>query len=356
MREAMKDWHNILVPSKATIVEALQVLDSGSLQIVLVVDDNKRLLGTVTDGDVRAGILKGVSLDEPVDRIMCPNPVTARLSDADETILATMRARDILQIPILDEAGRIIGLRNLKDFLAPQERPNLVVLMAGGLGTRLMPLTEDCPKPLLRVGGKPILEIILENFIRHGFRRFSIAVNYKAEMVERHFGDGSAFGARIEYLREPDRLGTAGALTLLPERPVEPFFVMNGDLLTNLNFGHLLAFHKEREARATMCVRQYDFQVPYGVVQTEEDRLLGIDEKPVHRFFVNAGIYVFNPQVLDLVPPQAFFDMNELFSALIASGQEAVAFPLREYWLDIGQMQDYLQANGDYEKHFDSMR
>ncbi len=349
----MKDWRNILVSPETLIVEALNILGRGALQIVLVVDPDQRLLGTVTDGDVRSGILGGVSLQETVRRIMCPNPTTAGLEDDAETILGIMRRRDILHLPLLDEEGRVIGLHSLKDFLTPLEHPNLVVLMAGGLGSRLMPLTEDCPKPLLCVGGKPILQIILESFVRSGFRRFAISVNYKAEMVERHFGDGSAWGARIEYLHEPTRLGTAGALALLPQRPAEPFLVMNGDLLTKLNFANLLSFHTQHHAQATMCVRQYDLQIPYGVVRTEGHKLLGVDEKPVHRFFVNAGIYAFDSAVLDHVPQGRFFDMTELFDALVKRGLATAAFPLREYWLDIGQMQDYQRASGDYAKHFD---
>lgn len=349
----MKDWRKILVSPETPIVEALGILGQGALQIVLVVDSDTRLLGTVTDGDVRTAILSGVSLEEPVNRIMCPTPTTAALEDDVDTILATMRRRDILHLPLLDEEGRVIGLHNLKDFLAPRGYPNLVVLMAGGLGSRLMPLTEECPKPLLCVGGKPILQIILENFVNCGFRRFAISVNYKAEMLERHFGDGSAWGAHIEYLREPMRLGTAGALTLLPQRPAEPFLVMNGDLLTKLNFANLLSFHEQHAAQATMCIRQYDFQIPYGVVRTKGHKLLGVVEKPVHRFFVNAGIYAFDPDVLDFVPNGRFFDMTELFGTLVKRGVSTAAFPLREYWLDIGQMQDYQRASGDYAKHFD---
>ncbi len=348
-----KDWRNILVSPETSIVEALGVLGKGALQIVMVVDPDNHLLGTITDGDVRSAILGRVSLDAPVRNIMCPTPVTASLDHDDEAILALMRHRDILHLPVLDTEGRVIGLHSLKDFLAPKEYPNLVVLMAGGMGTRLMPLTEDCPKPLLCVAGKPILQIILENFVRCGFRRFAISVNYKADMVVRHFGDGSVWGASIEYLHESVRLGTAGALTLLPERPTEPFLVMNGDLLTKLNFANLLSFHAQHQVRATMCVRQYDFQIPYGVVRTDGHKLLGVDEKPVHRFFVNAGIYVFDPDVLDFVPGGRVFDMTELFSLLAGRGIDTAAFPLREYWLDIGQMQDYQRASGDYIKYFD---
>ena len=217
-----------------------------------------------------------------------------------------------------------------------------------GLG----PLTANQPKPLLKVGQKPILETIMENFIRHGFRKFYFSVNYLGEMIETHFGDGSRWGVRIEYLREQKRLGTAGALSLLPEKPDKPFFVMNGDILTNVDFAQLLHFHVHTGATATMCVRDYDFQVPYGVVRIEGERLARIEEKPVQRFFVNAGIYVLEPPALDLTPADTFFDMPQLFERIVECGQEAAVFPIREYWLDIGRGDDLQRARSEYELHF----
>jgi NDP-sugar pyrophosphorylase family protein len=220
--------------------------------------------------------------------------------------------------------------------------------MAGGLGKRLGSLTQSCPKPLLKIGGTPILEIIVNRLAEQGFRKLFISVNYRGEMIEDHFGDGARWTADIQYLREPERLGTAGALSLLPERPPQPFVVMNGDLLTKLNLKHLLDFHREHRAKATMCVREYQFQVPFGVVQADEHRLLGIDEKPTHRFLVNAGIYALDPDVLDLVPKNQMFDMPHLFEKLVATGHETMAFPIREYWMDIGRMDDLEQAASEY--------
>lgn len=224
--------------------------------------------------------------------------------------------------------------------------------MAGGLGRRLQPLTNECPKPLLKVGGKPILEIILENFVEQGFNRFHIAVNYKAEMIESYFGNGSRWGIDLSYLREHERMGTAGALSLLPGGLTQPLIVMNGDLLTRINFRQLLSFHAEHHAQATMCVRDYDFQIPYGVVKIEKHRLTGIEEKPVHHCFVSAGIYVLQPDVISLIPRNTFFDMPDLFAEMIRQQKETAVFPIREYWLDIGRMDDFERAVGEYERHF----
>lgn len=348
----MKDWQNTLIGPASSVRAAVEVIDAASLQIALVVDESRRLIGTVTDGDVRRGILSGVSLDNPVTRIMNENPTTAREQDDRAIVLGLMRRRLLHQIPVLDATWRVVGLEVLDDLLTPKQRTNPVILMAGGLGSRLRPLTDDYPKPLLHVGQKPILETILEGFVKCGFRRFHIAVNYMAEMIEHHFGDGSRWGVEISYIRESERLGTAGALALLPERPKEPVFVMNADLLTQLNFVQLLEFHLAHKAIATMCVREYEMQVPYGVIETHAHRILDIREKPMERFLVNAGVYVLEPRTLDLVPTGQLFDMPELFRRIIAEHEETAVFPIREYWVDIGKMDDYERANGQFNEVF----
>jgi NDP-sugar pyrophosphorylase family protein len=223
-----------------------------------------------------------------------------------------------------------------------------VVLMAGGLGTRLQPLTDECPKPLLAVGGRPILETILESFAEQGFKRIFLSVNHKAEMIRSHFGAGERWGVQVEYLHESIRLGTAGALSLLPERPTTPVVVMNGDLLTRTNFDNLLRFHNAQDAIATMAVREYDFQVPYGVVRLNGANIESIEEKPVQRFFVNAGIYTLSPEALDYLPIQTMFDMPNLFEHLIAAGKTTAAYPLREYWLDIGRLEELERAQREW--------
>ena len=348
----MNTWNRVLITAEKSIRDAAQVLDASSMQIVLVVDEANRLLGTVTDGDIRRGILKGLPLGDSVRGIMNPDPTVARVDEGRESILAAMQRKQLHHIPIVDEERRVVGLETLDELIQSRPKPNRVVLMAGGLGSRLRPLTDDCPKPMLKVGTKPLLETILENFIEYGFRRFSISVNYMADMVQSYFGDGSRWGVEITYLQEARQLGTAGALSLLPERPAESLLVMNGDVLTKVNFSQLLDFHAGHRARGTMCVREYDFQVPYGVVSIDNHRIAGIEEKPVHRFFVNAGIYVLEPQALDLIPRDTRFDMTTLFEAMVGQRDETAVFPIREYWLDIGQMADYDRANGEFTQIF----
>ncbi|MFZ5644550.1 MAG: nucleotidyltransferase family protein [Bacillota bacterium] len=349
----MKDWRQVVISPATPILKAIEIIDAGALQIAFVVDEKRRLLGTVTDGDVRRAILKRIPLDNPVANIMNSNPTVVHKNKKRNEILKIMKMKGLRHIPVVDGNRCLVNVEVMEDLLRSGKIDNFVVLMAGGLGTRLRPLTRDCPKPLLKVGSKPILETILNNFIEYGFNNFFISVNYKAEMIEKYFGDGSSWGVRINYLYEDKRLGTAGALGLLPEKPELPIVVMNGDLLTRVNFQQLLAFHNENNVAATMCVREFEVQVPYGVVNIDQHRLKKIDEKPLHRFFVNAGIYVLDPVVLDLIPKETFFDMPELFDNLIKQKQETAVFPVREYWLDIGQLGDYERANGEYKNIFD---
>lgn len=347
-------WKSALISKTVKIREAIKTIDAAALQIALVVDANGKLLGTVTDGDVRRAILKDISLDEAVEKIMMKTPVTASLDQSRESILTMMEHRQIRQVPIVDAQGRITGIEVLDDLLQRQTKENWVVLMAGGLGSRLSPLTDDCPKPLLKVGKKPILETILENFIEYNFHHFFISVNYKDQMLKEYFGDGSRWGIKIQYLHESEKLGTAGALGLLEETPKKPLIVMNGDLLTKVNFRQLLDFHAEHKAAATMCVREYDFQVPYGVVRLDnKNEVTAIDEKPVQRFFVNAGIYVLEPKVLSHVSKNKALDMPVLFERLIAEKSTVTAFPVREYWMDIGRLDDFQRANGEFPAVFE---
>ncbi len=348
----MSDWARLLLPPDASVREAIQRIDLGGMQIALVVDAGNKLIGTISDGDVRRGILRGVALDAPAGDIMNRAPTVVRTGEEREVVIATMQAKHLHRIPVLDADGRLVGLETLDELVRPAPKDNIVVLMAGGLGARLRPLTEARPKPMLMIGGRPILETILLNFIESGFHRFYISVNYMAEVVAEHFGDGSRWGVEIRYINEPERMGTAGAVGLLPEKPAAPVIVMNGDLLTKINFASLLNFHSAHGATATMCVREYDLQVPYGVVKLKEHRLLSVEEKPVHRFFVNAGIYVLSPEAVSMIPP-TFYDMPTLFEKLVAEGRETAVFPIREYWLDIGHLADLEKANGEFDVHFE---
>jgi len=246
----------------------------------------------------------------------------------------------------------LVGLEILDELISKEKKLNKVVLMVGGLGTRLQPLTENIPKPMLEVGNKPILQTIVEKFAEYGYLNIVMCINYKSHVIKDYFGDGAEFGVNIEYVSEKDRMGTAGALSLLKDKPQEPFFVMNGDLLTNANFEHLHNFHISNNSIGTMCVRDYDFQVPFGVVSIKDTKILSIDEKPMHKFFVNAGIYMFDPEILDYIPKNEFYDMPTLFKKLIDKNKKVISFPLREYWLDVGRIEEYEKANIEYPKEF----
>lgn len=344
----MKNWKDIVVSPAISLREAIKRIDASGIQMALVADAGMHLCGVLSDGDVRRSILNGIDLDGPVSQAMNAYPKTATIHTPRAEVLAMMRRFTLHHLPLIDDKGRLGGLATLDDFMGVVERDNWVVLMVGGLGSRLRPLTDACPKPMLRIGGRPILESILESFLEQGFRRFYFSVNYMAEVIKEYFGDGSKWGARIEYLHETERLGTAGALSLLPEKPKAPLVVMNGDLITKANFVAMLDFHLENKAAATMAVREYDLQVPYGVVKVNGAKITAIEEKPVHRFFVNGGIYVLEGEALDIIPPNTFFDMPSFFQDLESRGRTAAAYPLREYWLDIGRLEEYERAQREW--------
>lgn len=344
----MKPIDAIQLSLTSTIRDALQIINNGAMQMAIVVDSEGKLLGTLTDGDIRRGLLNNLSLEDNVGTILHTTPTVATLSDTKEEILKKALNKKLHQIPIVDDAYRVVGVQEINDLIKPATKPNMVVLMVGGLGSRLRPLTEETPKPMLKVGNKPILQTIVEKFAEYGFSEIIMCVNYKSHIIQDYFGDGSAFGVTITYVLEEERMGTAGALSLLKTLPKDPFFVMNGDLLTNINFEHLHNYHLSQNAMATMCVREYDFQVPYGVVNMEGNAILSIEEKPLHKFFVSAGIYMLDPEVIRYIPKNQFYDMPTLFETLIKEEQKAISFPIREYWLDIGQMEEYERANQEY--------
>ena len=348
----MKNYKSILLKSTSTIRKALNIIDSGAMQIALVIDENEKFLGTLTDGDIRRGFLKGLDLNSSIESIIFKTPTIAKISDTKEEILKLALSKKLHQIPVVDDDGKILGIQEIEKLVKPKEKTNKVVLMVGGLGTRLRPLTENTPKPMLKVGNKPILQTIVEKFAEYGYINIVMCVNYKSKIIEDYFGDGSKFGVNIDYILEEQRMGTAGALSLIKKKPTEPFLVMNGDLLTNVNFEHLHDFHIANNAMATMCVREYDFQVPYGVVNVDGTNILSIEEKPTHKFFVSAGIYMLSPNVLKYIPKNEFYDMPTLFEKIISEKQNAISFPLREYWLDIGRMEEYKKANEEYNEVF----
>ena len=346
----MENWHKCLLINTAKIVDAAKVIDSTQAKIALIVNELGVLLGCITDCDVRRAILHGIDMEKSsVAEIMSLEPKTALQGSSDVSIHQIMLNKNVRQIPLVDANGIVHGLRILQEFESSRiSRHNPVVLMAGGLGTRLRPLTDNCPKPLLKIGDKPILEIILENFIQQGFFDFYISVNYKAEMIEAYFGDGSSYGVHINYLREKKKLGTAGALSLLPKGITEPIIVMNGDLLTKVNFNQLLEHHINNHSDATMCVREYRYQIPYGVVKTTDWNIESLKEKPTYSAFVNAGIYVLNSELIDDIPHNQYFDMTDLFNLNVKKNRNSLAFPIREYWIDVGRMEDFERANEEF--------
>lgn len=348
----MKNYKNILLKQTSTIKEALKIIDSGAMQIAIVVDKEDKLIGTVTDGDIRRGLLNNLSLDDSIESIIFKTPTVAKVSDTKEEVLKKALSKKIHQIPIVDDENRVVGLKEIEELVKSQIKSNKVVLMVGGLGTRLRPLTDNTPKPMLKVGNKPILQTIVEKFAEYGYVNIVMCVNYKSHIIEDYFGDGSEFGVNIEYILEEERMGTAGALGLLEKLPIEPFFVMNGDLLTNINLEYLHEYHISNNSIATMCVREYDFQVPYGVVNLDNNKILSIEEKPVHKFFVSAGIYMLSPEALAYIPKNEFYDMPTLFEKLISEDKNTVSFPLREYWLDIGRVEEFEKANSEYHEVF----
>ncbi|MCP3672118.1 MAG: CBS domain-containing protein [Gammaproteobacteria bacterium] len=344
----MYDWKAVVLRPEDTMENAIQALDREALRIVLVADTKGRLLGTITDGDIRRALIKHFGMDANLDEVMNKEPTIAQVKDGREAILAMMKEKDLLHMPIVDDAGCIVSLETLQHLIKSKKLDNPVFLMAGGFGKRLRPLTNDVPKPLLKVGSKPILEKILNQFIEKGFHNFFISTHYKAEMVREHFGDGGRWDVDIRYVHENEPLGTAGALGLLPDDlPDLPIMMMNGDLLTEVNIERLLEFHNARGGIATMCVREYDFQVPYGVIEAKDGVIKGVIEKPVHKFFVNAGIYVLSQDLVKSVDGTRYLDMPHLLDESIRSGSQVNSFPIHEYWLDIGRMEEFERANRD---------
>lgn len=344
----MKSWKEVVVSPQTSLAEAIAKVDASGLQVALVLAPEGTLLGLLTDGNIRRAILAGRSLQVSVSEVMETHPITVPASTPRDVMLALMQRNTIHHLPLVNDLGNVVGLATLDDLVGAAKRPNWIVLMAGGLGTRLQPLTNECPKPLLAVSGKAILDTIIESFAEQGFKHIFISVNYKAEMIQNHVGKGERWGIEVEYLHETIRLGTAGSLSLLPGRPTTPILVMNGDVLTRANFSNLLQFHEGQGAIATMAVREFAFQVPYGVVQVNGTQIDAIEEKPVEKFFVNAGIYVLSPDVLQYLPKASFCDMPTLFQNLIADHGNIAAYPLREYWLDIGHLEELDRAQREW--------
>lgn len=349
------DLKLLCISPKDSVRQAMACIDRNQRGIVTVVDESRHLLGTITDGDLRRAMLAGMDLDTKVSTILArkvdspyPQPVTAPVGTEPEALIQVMKERMVRQIPLLDEAGRVMDLVTLDDLVPMQPLPLQAVVMAGGLGTRLRPLTEDLPKPMLPLGGRPLLELIVEQLQQAGIRRVNVATHYKPEKIVEYFGDGRAFGVELNYVNEDRPLGTGGALGLMPA-PQEPLLVINGDIFTQVNFRAMLVYHQEQQADMTVGVRRYEMQVPYGVVECDGPQVRRLKEKPQLGFLVNAGIYLMEPSVYQVIPSGQHFHMTDLIQWLLDAGRPVVSFPIREYWLDIGQYTDYMQAQDDVE-------
>jgi dTDP-glucose pyrophosphorylase/predicted transcriptional regulator len=354
MKKPLPPWTETLVPPTAPIRDALVIMGKTRRQIALVVDQDNRLVGTVTDGDVRRGILNDISSERPVSEIMHSTPSTTStdITRADQILL--MRTKHIHQLPVVDDNRHVIGLVTMGELIehGATGKPNMAVLLVGGLGSRLRPLTDNKPKPLIAVGGRPVLETIVRQLRDHGIRHMYFAVKYMADAIKEHFGDGGDLGVRIDYLEESTPLGTAGALGLLSETPDVPFIVMNGDILTNVNFSELLTYHEAQDAAATVTTRTFEIEIPFGVVENIEHQIKSIEEKPLRQFQVNAGIYVFAPDVLNQINPNQHLDMPDLLTTLIGSDATVASFPIHEYWIDIGRLEDLNQASNEFADVF----
>lgn len=341
----MKSIDNIKIKSDSTIYQALKIINNGSMKIAVVVDNEELVIGIVSDGDIRRALLNEFNLDSSIESIITKNPTKVKIGTTKDEIIKIANSKRVNQILIVDDCDKVVGIEDVQDLITLDIKTKKVVLMVGGLGKRLRPLTESTPKPMLIIDNKPILQIIIEQFRNYGYKDIIMCLNYKSNIIKDFFGDGSDFGVNIEYVIESKRLGTAGALSLLKNIITDSFFVMNGDIITSLNFEHLENFHLNKKSMATMCVKQYDFEIPYGVVNIVDEKIKSIEEKPLKSFSVNAGIYMLNPETLEYIPNDKFFDMPMLFKLLISKNHTVNSFQLRQHWIDIGDINEYNKAN-----------
>ena len=350
------DVKRFCITKDASIQEAVARAESNRLGIVLVVDDGQRLIGTITDGDVRRAILANISSDEPVGVLLASKagtsyarPITAPVETDSNTLLHVLQQNAILYLPLVDQEQRVVALVTLDEFVAKQEPPLQAVIMAGGAGVRLRPLTDEMPKPMLPIGDRPLMEFTVRQLRDSGIKHLNVAVHHKSEKITEYFGDGREFGVDISYVTEDRPLGTAGALGLM-EPPQDTMLVINGDILTQVDFRAMQAYHREQKADITVAVQKYELQVPYGVIECEGTQVRGLSEKPIYKYFVNAGIYLLEPMVYKFIPNGQRYDMTDLIQRVVEEGRMVVAFPVKEYWIDVGQKQDYQQAQEHAKK------
>ncbi len=344
------DARQNMLPEDAPVLQAIQVLDQAHAKIVLVVDAAGKLTGSVVDGDVRRGLLRGHGLQSPVRAIMHRQPYVLPVHSPRQKILEAMHVLEIKQVPLVTPDGTVAGIAVHDVLLGLQhgERPNHVVVMACGKGKRLLPISQDMPKPMVPVGGQPNLEWILLRLVHYGFRDFTFAINYLGHMIEDYFGEGSAFGCRIRYVKEKEFLGTAGALSLLPTGGSQPLVVTNGDILSCIDFGSFVGFHAQGGYTATVCARAHRVEVPYGVIEMRDGYMQGIVEKPVYDNLISAGMYVLLPQVLQRIPRATVLDMPDLLLSLINDHHKIGVYVLEDEWVDVGRPDDLERAKRSF--------
>lgn len=325
--------------------EAVELLDKNGNGFLPIIDEQGVLIGVITDGDLRRAIL---SNKRSITDVMNPNPITMPSGTPSYLVRNKLKEIHRRQMPLVDSDGRLRDVIVLNDFEVTS-KSNWVVIMAGGLGSRLGDLTKDIPKPMLPVAGEPMLKRIIDSFIDHGFHKFILCVNYKADVIEEYFKDGSRFGIEIVYTREHKRMGTAGALSLIDFPISDDFFVINGDLITTLDYEDFLSYHVENKSDATMCVKDFNYDVPFACIESDRRKnLVAIKEKPKYSFQINAGIYLLNRKLIDLIPKDTFFDMPSLFESSISHNFNVKIFRMEDYWLDIGRPDDYTKGNLDF--------
>lgn len=343
-----KHWQKIVIKADTTIRDSLQVIDEQAMRAALIVSNSNKLIGIVSDGDIRRGILAGVELDKPIHEVMNCNPISASYLMSNEELKLLMQDRNILLLPLINDEGFLVEVKTLHETLEVTKKDNPVFIMAGGFGTRLRPLTDNCPKPMLKVGGKPMLETLINHFKKYGFYNFYISTHYLPEVIENYFENGESLNVNITYVHEDEPLGTGGALSLLPDLSSKlPLIMVNGDILTNVDFSKILEFHNDHDADATMCVRDYEVKIPFGVIEGEGHEITDIVEKPTYRYFVNTGIYVVSPSVIGSLPKKKYLDMPTLFEQQRVIGANTLKYPIHEYWLDVGRHDDFKRAQID---------
>jgi dTDP-glucose pyrophosphorylase len=345
----MKNWKKICISSDCSIFNGMKILNDTGSKILFVLSSENTLLGSLADGDIRRGLVKGVSLEDSVTKAMNNNPLRVDTIASDLVIDAIFKSNNVTHIPVINEFNEVVNIyTNVELKQSVVARDNFVVLLVGGLGSRLGELTANCPKPMLKLGDKPILEIIISNLKEQGYRNFILSVNYKAEMIEEYFEDGTKLGVNIFYIKEKQRLGTAGPLSLVENINNLPLVIMNGDILTKINFNHLMDYHESNSFDICVCTSRHDYQVPFGVIELEDNLIKRIVEKPSYTTIISSGIYTMNPEMLKHVPKDIFYDMPTFLEKLISLNKRIGAFDIQDYWIDIGRKDDFTKAKADY--------